>query len=184
MILTLTLISLLVGIAIYLVFGLWRQKIRSSLRITAAIFGLLLSSSYLAIREYGVEFGVIYFFLIASALALTIVALNTQLKTVQRVIPKDIQTVNPSLKSAMHHSWNFVVVILMCLTSSLFVTIYATHFFIQGTVAQLASIIIIFPILWGTLAYVFLMLEGRKRNLASAALTTLSSLFIATAYIQ
>lgn len=128
------------------------------------------------VENQGMEFGVLYWLFSFSLIALGFVLLNTEVKTNKGSKTYVHQAISIAKLKLLKHTLNTLVVLLVFSVLSVLLCVYAGPYFFHDTINQLAFIVLCFPLLWATLAYVYT--AQRKKYWIGIASSVIASVLV------
>ncbi len=135
---------------------------------------LLAVAIYVAVSNWGAEFGISYALAGISLLALLLVGLNCEIRPAKR----DRAVSNPAGTTSLH-KW------LTCLSAgplagiaSCQITLVAVYFFPGSEMNRMAAAAVLFPVLWGIAAYISCLMGRPGRQAVALSLVTIATSLI------
>ena len=150
--------------------AVWRRPLRRKGLFLLAGWALIGLSLFFWTAAYGIEYGTAYAFCSVSLLAWSVVALNLERRA---RAPEAVGRRPPSwlpLVMLLQHAARLVLTAVAAAVASFCATMGASRLFPIADMERHAFVIVLFPIVWGTLIYAI----GRSSDLRwPFALTTL-----------
>ena len=157
-------ICLLACFGFWLIFNAWGVASSLNLRVATGWLAIIIASALLMF-ERGFEHGLVYSLFGFSLIPLTIVGLNTQIRSVKK---KKVEAYSAIYISRLHMIQNighFVVAVPISFAAALLASLLTSQIFAWSMVNKLAYVVLILPLLWAILIYAYFY---TKKRLSSA----------------
>lgn len=137
----------------FLIFAGWRTDGPGSRWFSVLGWALAVVSGYLWSIAFGWEYGSVYAFGIASITAWLLALTNVRVRTTGHKDQARTAPTIPAISVVTQHVLLFVLVFLLSGASSIVLSLSVSRWTVVGDVNRLALVFLLFPAVWGVLAY-------------------------------
>lgn len=152
----------------------WEASFAKPWLLILASFVCFLLAIYLASQLVGLEFGVTYLVLFTAPIALLCLLFDWQRKVDRKGEQREIQKLSLNKKKSLQNIGHFTVVIPLFFIMSMLSIAHLANFVTNSVANAAATMLILVPLLWATLAYIYFVIESKKIVISVCFVTTLS----------
>lgn len=168
------LVFILIAAAVGLLRVAWGANFSKPWILILASFSCFLLAIYLASQLVGLEFGVTYLVLFTTPIALLFLLFDWQRKVDRKGDQRVMKKVSLNKKKSLQNIGHFIVVIPLFFILSMLSIAHLANLITNSVANAAAIMLILVPLLWATLTYIYFVIESKKIVISVCVVTIFS----------